>query len=63
MPEYHIFYLDEYGKISHTFRATCLDDRRAQIIAHAMKLPDCKHLEVWQGESLVYRRAPEVELV
>jgi hypothetical protein len=63
MPEYHICYLDECGMLTHTFCATCLDDRRAQIIAHAMKTPDCKHLEVWQGEVLVYRRAPEVGLI
>ncbi len=56
MPAYEICYLDQSGALTHRFSATCDDDKRAKILAHAMKLLDWKRLEVWSGEALVYRR-------
>ena len=32
------------------------DDGRAKVLAHAMKLPSAKKLEVWSGETLIYAR-------
>lgn len=56
MPAYEICYLDETGTLTYKFSANCDDDTRAKILAHAMKLPSAKRLEVWNGESLIYRR-------
>lgn len=56
MPAYDICYLDAQGSLTYKFSATCDDDRRAKILAHAMKLPSAKKLEVWSGEALIYAR-------
>jgi hypothetical protein len=56
MPAYEICYLDESGVLTYKFSATCDDDQRAKILAHAMKLPSAKKLEVWNGETLIYTR-------
>jgi len=56
MPAYDICYMDQEGILTCKFSAICGDDKRAKILAHAMKLPDIKCLEVWSGESLIYRR-------
>ena len=56
MPAYEICYLDEGGALTYKFSADCDDDQRAKILAHAMKLPSVKALEVWSGESLIYSR-------
>jgi hypothetical protein len=56
MPAYEICYLDEAGGLTYKFSANCDDDRRAKILAHAMKLPSAKKLEVWSGETLIYTR-------
>jgi hypothetical protein len=56
MPAYEICYLDETGGLTYKFSANCDDDQRAKILAHAMKLPSAKKLEVWSGESLIYSR-------
>jgi hypothetical protein len=56
MPAYEICYLDEDGSLTYKFSATCDDDQRAKILAHAMKLPSAKKLEVWSGETLIYAR-------
>lgn len=61
MPAYEICYLDEAGGLTYKFSANCDDDRRAKILAHAMKLPSAKKLEVWSGETLIYTR-PSVML-
>jgi len=61
MPAYEICYLDETGALTYKFSATCDDDQRAKILAHAMKLPSAKKLEVWAGEALIYTR-PSVVL-
>jgi hypothetical protein len=56
MPAYDICYLNQGGELSYKFSATCDDDKRAKVLAHAMKMPDCKRLEVWNGELLVFQR-------
>jgi len=56
MPAYEICYLDEDGGLTYKFSANCDDDQRAKILAHAMKLPSAKKLEVWSGEALIYTR-------
>ena len=56
MPAYEICYLDEEGALTYKFTADCDDDRRAKILAHAMKLPSARKLEVWSGDMLIYTR-------
>ncbi len=56
MPAYDIRYLDAAGFLAHAFSAMCDDERRARVLAHAMKLPSAERLEVWQGQALVYAR-------
>ena len=57
MPAYEICYLDEEGALTYKFTADCDNDQRAKILAHAMKLPSARKLEVWSGEALIYTRA------
>ena len=56
MPAYEICYLDGEGILTDKFLANCESDGRAKVLAHAMKLPSCKRLEVWSGEELIYAR-------
>jgi len=56
MPAYEICYRDDDGALTYTFSADCDDDQRAKILAHAMKLPSTKKLEVWSGKTLIYAR-------
>ena len=59
MPAYEICYLDTEGALTYKFAADCADDGRAKVLAHAMKLPSAKRLEVWSGETLIYARPSE----
>lgn len=56
MPAYEICYLDENGILTYKFVANCENDGRAKVLAHAMKLPEARRLEVWSGEELIYAR-------
>jgi len=56
MPAYEICYRDDVGHLTYKFSADCADDQRAKILAHAMKLPSAKRLEVWSGQALIYTR-------
>jgi len=56
MPAYEICYLDGEGVLTYKFLANCDDDGRAKVLAHAMKLPSAKRLEVWSDEALIYAR-------
>ena len=56
MPAYEICYLDREGALTYKFSATCDDDGRAKVLAHAMKVPSARRLEVWSGEALIYAR-------
>ena len=63
MPAYEICYLDDEGTLTYKFLANCEDDARAKVLAHAMKLPSAKRLEVWSGEALIYARPPDMAQV
>jgi hypothetical protein len=56
MQAYDICYLNKSGALTCKFTAVCGDDKSAKILAHAMKRSDSRRLEVWSGESLIYRR-------
>ena len=56
MPAYDICYLNDAGALTYKFTADCDDDRHAKVLAHAMKLPSVKRLEVWNGQDLIYAR-------
>lgn len=56
MPAYDIRYLDGAGSLAHAFSAVCDNDKRAQVVAHAMKLPSAERMEVWLDNALVYAR-------
>lgn len=60
MPAYEICYLDDAGTLTYKFSATCDDDQRAKVLAHAMKTPSARRLEVWSGEALIYTRPSAV---
>ena len=60
MPAYEICYRDSDGALTHSFVAHCDDDGRAKVLAHAMKLPSAKRLEVWSGEALIYARPSDI---
>lgn len=56
MPLYEICYLDEAGVLLGTFSTSCAGDKQARILAHAMRFPGTRHIEVWTGATLVYER-------
>ena len=56
MPAYEICYLNAEGALAYKFAADCDDDSCAKVLAHAMKLPNAKRMEVWSGETLIYAR-------
>jgi hypothetical protein len=56
MPAYDICYLDGDGVLTYKFHADCDDDGRAKVLAHAMKLPGAKRIEVYSGDALIYAR-------
>lgn len=58
MPNYDVRYLDHHGVLIHAFCATCDDETRVRIVAHAMKPSGCQQLEVCIGGSIIYQRAP-----
>jgi hypothetical protein len=60
MPAYEICYLDDEGTLTYKFLANCEDDGRAKVLAHAMKLPSAKRLEVWSGDALIYARPSDM---
>ena len=56
MPAFDILYLNEDGSLASTFSVRFDDPMRAKILAHAMKPPSCRALEVRCGDELIYRR-------
>ncbi len=56
MPAYEILYLSDDGSLACAFSVQFDEEMRAKILAHAMKPPSCRTLEVWHGKELVYRR-------
>ncbi len=60
MPHFEICYLDQAGALIGTFSAPCAGEKQARILAHAMRLPGTRRMEVWDGASLIYER-PETQ--
>jgi len=56
VPNYEIVYLNDDGKLAFKFATKCDDEKRAKILAHAMKEREHKRLEIWEETSLVYCR-------
>jgi hypothetical protein len=56
MLSYDIYYFSSIGSISCKFSVQCADEKRASILAHAMRPTACNGIEVWSGETLVYAR-------
>lgn len=56
MPNYTICYLDAEGATLGAFPTACKGDTQARVLAHAMRLPGTKRMEVWDGARLVYER-------
>jgi len=60
MPTYNICYLTEDGALAGSFLAQAISDKHAKILAHAMRLPGSRGLEVWCEASLVYARPERI---
>ena len=56
MRHYEICYLDEDGALVGTYFASCAGEKQARIMAHAMRLPGTRRIEVWDGPALIYER-------
>jgi len=56
MPAYEICYLDNQGKLARALSVVFDSELRAKILAHAMKPAECRQMEVWDGDRLVYSR-------
>lgn len=56
MASYEICYLASTGALLGTFSVTCAGDTQARVLAHAMRLPGTKRMEVWNGAALIYER-------
>jgi hypothetical protein len=61
MPHFDICFRDEHGGLAARVTTPALDTHHAKILAHAMKAPEHKTLEVWDGETLVYERGHALE--
>jgi hypothetical protein len=56
MPNYEIRYLDFDGACVGTLFTPCASEKDAKVLAHAMRLPGTKRMEVWRGPELIYER-------
>lgn len=56
MPAYEIRYRDSENRPTHCFAAECDCDTKAKVVAHAMKAPADRGLEVWRAGVLIYQR-------
>lgn len=56
MTNYEICYRDDHGTLAAKVTTPAPSDLHAKVLAHAMKEPEYKTLEVWNGETLVYGR-------
>lgn len=56
MPAYEFCYLTLDGKLDFKFLAQCTSEQHAKILAHAMKSPQHRKVEVWQDRDLIYTR-------
>src|ERR1041385_6718428 len=53
---YEICYLSADDRLLCKFVVQCRNATCAKIMAHAMKLPTYKRIEIWQGETSIYSR-------
>ena len=60
MPAYEICYKDDSGNLARAFSVKFDSELRAKILAHALKPQDCRQLEVWDGNKLVYSRPEQL---
>jgi hypothetical protein len=56
MQSYDIYYFSSRGSLCCKFSVQCSDNKRASVLAHAMRPDFCKGVEVWSDETLVYAR-------
>ena len=53
---FDICYLSADGRLLCKFVVQCRNATCAKVVAHAMKLPTYKRIEIWQGETVIYSR-------
>lgn len=56
MTTYEICYRDDHGSLAAKVTTPAPSELCAKILAHAMKEPEHKALEVWDGGALIYQR-------
>jgi len=60
MPHYEICYLDERNAVIGIYAAPCAGEKQARILAHAMRPPGTRRMEVRDGARLIYERPQTV---
>jgi hypothetical protein len=60
MPAYEICYKDDSGNLARAFSVKFDSELRAKILAHALKPQECRQLEVWDGDRLIYSRPEQI---
>jgi hypothetical protein len=58
MTEYHLYYMDEVGRISHAASLDCEND--AEAVSRANNVACAGHLEIWQGGRQVKKFEPRL---
>jgi hypothetical protein len=53
---YDICYVDGTGRLLASHSVPCASDKKACILAHAMRPQGTRRIEVWKGASLIYER-------
>ncbi len=53
---YDICYVDGTGHLLASHSVPCASDKKACILAHAMRPQGTRRIEVWKGASLIYER-------
>lgn len=56
MPTYQIFLYAVDGLPPTQLETHCTDDIRAKVLAHAVKRPADRRIEVWKDHELIYAR-------
>ena len=53
---YDICYVDGADRLLASHSVVCASDKKACILAHAMRPQGTRRIEVWKGASLIYER-------
>ena len=53
---YDICYLSADDRLICKLVVQCRNSTCAKVMAHAMKLPKYKHIEIWRGDTNIYSR-------